>query len=145
MAIAPEYSSASYLRATLGSGKVKIKGKKVKVPVDSAPGANPCRVQVQLLGSGNGKGKGKKKGRAAKKHKKKKKSKVLGRRTVTIAGGQSETVKVKLSRHGLAAVRHHRKLRIKVTTIDAAGNTVQVSKVKLKHKKHHHKHHKKHH
>ncbi len=145
MAIAPEYSSASYLRASLGSGKVKIKGKKVKVPVDSAPGANPCRVQVQLLGSGNGKGKGKKKGRAAKKHKKKKKSKVLGRRTVTIAGGQSETVKVKLSKHGLAAVRHHRKLRIKVTTIDAAGNTVQVSKVKLKHKKHHHKHHKKHH
>ena len=32
-----------------------------------------------------------------------------------------------------------------MTTIDAAGNTVQVSKVKLKHKKHHHKHHKKHH
>ena len=53
-AIAPEFSSASYLRASLGDGKVKAKGKAVKVPVDSAPGTNPCRVQVQLLGSGKG-------------------------------------------------------------------------------------------
>jgi hypothetical protein len=135
-AIAPEYSSVSYLRASLGAGKVKAKAKTVKVPVDSAPGSNPCRVKVQLLGSGKGTV-----GRSAKK-KHKKKASVLGRRTATIAGGQSATVKVKLSKHGRSAVSRGRGLRVKVVTIDSAGNTVQVSKVKLKHKKH--KKHRKH-
>ncbi|MGA8218879.1 MAG: CocE/NonD family hydrolase [Solirubrobacterales bacterium] len=137
-AIAPEYSSVSYLRAVLSGRKVKAKGKKkLKVPVDSAPGSNPCRVKVQLLGSGKGR-----KGRSAKKRKKKKHAHVLGKGGATIAGGQSKVVKVKLSKHGRTAVRRGRGLRVKVTTVDAAGNTVQISKVKLKHKKH--KKHKKH-
>ncbi len=131
-AIAPEFSSASYLRASLGDGKVKAKGKAVKVPVDSAPGTNPCRVQVQLLGSG--------KGTKASSAKKKKKSKVLGRATTTIPGGQSATVKVKLSKHGRSAVKRG-KVRVQVTTIDSAGNTAQVTKVKLGGKKHKKKHH----
>jgi dienelactone hydrolase len=128
MGIASQFSSVSYLRASLGDGKVKAKGEKVKVPVDSAPGANPCKVQVQLLGSGKGK-----KGRAAKKRKKK--GSVLGSATVTIPGGQSKIVKVKLSKHGRSAVRRG-KVRVQVTTVDAAGNTVQVERVKLSGKKH---------
>ena len=132
-AIAPEFSSASYLRASLGDGKVKAKGKAVKVPVDSAPGTNPCRVQVQLLGSGKGT-------KASSAKKKKKKSKVLGRATTTIPGGQSATVKVKLSKHGRSAVKRG-KVRVQVTTIDSAGNTAQVTKVKLGGKKHKKKHH----
>jgi hypothetical protein len=135
--IAPEFSSVSYLRASLASKKVRAKGKTVKVPIDSAPGSNPCRVKVQLLGSGKGN-----KSRSAKKHKKRKKN-VLGRGGATIAGGQSKTVKIKLSKHGRSALRRGHGIRAKVTTLDAAGNTVQVSKVKLKHgkkrgkKKHH--------
>jgi dienelactone hydrolase len=143
MAIAPQFSSVSYLRASLGEGKVKAKGRTVKVPVDSAPGSNPCRVQVKLLGSGNGTV-----GRSAKKHKKKKKKKkgALGRAAATIPGGQSQIVKVKLSKHGRSALSRGRGVRVKVTTIDPAGNTVQVSKVNFSHKKHkkkhhHHKHH----
>jgi dienelactone hydrolase len=127
--IAPEYSSVAYLRASLGDGKVKAKGKTVQVPVDSAPGTTPCRVQVQLLGSGKGTT-----GRAAKKRKKK--GNVLGRATVTIAGGASKTVKVKLSKHGRSAVSRGRKVRVQVTTIDATGNTVQIQRVKLSGKKH---------
>jgi X-Pro dipeptidyl-peptidase (S15 family) len=127
--IAPQFSSVSYLRASLGEGKVKAKGKTVKVPVDSAPGTTPCRVQVRLLGSGKGT-----KSRAAKKRKKK--GNVLGRVTVTIPGGTSKTVKVKLSKHGRSAVSRGRKIRVQVTTIDAAGNTVQIQRVKLSGKKH---------
>jgi predicted acyl esterase len=129
-AIAPEYSSVSYLRASLGDGKVKVKGKTVRVPIDSAPGPASCRVRVQLLGSGKGSN-----ASSAKKHKKKK-ANVLGHGQATIAGGQSKTVKLKLSKHGRSAVRRGRGIRAKVTTIDSAGNTVQVSKVKLSHKKH---------
>ncbi len=131
-AIAPDYSSVPYLRASLGAGKVKAKGKAVKVPVDSAPGANPCRVKVEVIGSGRGK-----KSRSAKKRKKK--ANVLGRATVRIPGGRSKTVKVKLSKQGRTAVsRHRRGVRIRVTTIDPTGNTVQISKLKShkKHKKH---------
>ena len=112
---------------------MKAKGKAVKVPVDSAPGTNPCRVQVQLLGSGKGT-------KASSAKKKKKKSKVLGRATTTIPGGQSATVKVKLSKHGRSAVKRG-KVRVQVTTIDSAGNTAQVTKVKLGGKKHKKKHH----
>jgi hypothetical protein len=104
------------------------------VPVNSAPGVAPCQVQVKLLGSGKGT-----KGRSAKK-KHKKKAKVLGRANATIAGGQTATVKVKLSKRGRAAVRRGRGIRAQVTTVDAAGNTVQVSKVKLGGKKHRKKH-----
>jgi hypothetical protein len=132
--IAPQFSSVSYLRASLGEGKVKANGKRVKVPVDSAPGTTPCRVQVQLLGSGKGS-----KASSAKKRKKKN-GNVLGRATVTIAGGASKTVKVKLSKHGRSAVSRHRKIRVKVTTIHAAGNTVQIQRVKLSGKKHKKKH-----
>ncbi len=132
MAIAPEFSSSFYLRASLGEGKLKFKGRKGKVPVDSAPGPNACLVQVRLLGSGKGK---KKKGRSAGKHKKKKK-KVLGRGSATIPGGQSATVRLKLSKHGRAAVRRGRGIRVQVTTVDAAGNTVQTAKVHFKKKKH---------
>src|SRR3954451_23964345 len=87
MAVAPQFSSADYVRATLGAGKVAIKGKKAKVPVDSAPGSNPCQVQVKLLGSG--------KGTAGAAKKKKKKGGALGKGGATIAGGQSKVVKVK--------------------------------------------------
>jgi predicted acyl esterase len=128
--IAPQFSSVSYLRATLGEDKVRAKGKTVKVPVDSAPGPNACRVEVKLLGSGKGTT-----GRSAKKHKKKKGG-VLGRAQATIAGGQSKTVKVKLSKHGRSAVSRHRTVRVQVTTLDATGDTVQITKVKLGGKKH---------
>jgi dienelactone hydrolase len=130
--IAQQFSSVPYLRASLGQGKVKAKGKKAKVPVDSAPGTAPCKVQVQLLGSGKGK-KGKK-GRAAKKRKKG--GKVLGGATVTIPGGQSQMVKVKLSKRGRSALSRGGKVRVKVTTADAAGNTVQIERAKTSSKKH---------
>jgi hypothetical protein len=113
-----------------------LKGRKLKVPIDSAPGSNPCRVQVEVTGSGKGNGK---KGRSAKKHKKKKAANVLGRATVTIPGGQSQTVAIKLSRRGRSAVSRRRGVRIKVTTVDPAGDTVQISSLnsggKKKHKK----------
>ena len=129
--IAPQFSSASYLRASLGNGKVVVKGKTAKVPVDSAPGSNPCQVQVRLLGSGKGTS-----GRSAKKHKKSGKKKVLGKGKATIPGGQSKTVKLKLSKHGRATVARGRGIRIQVTTIDPKGDTVQTAKVNFKHKKH---------
>jgi predicted acyl esterase len=131
--IAPQYSSSEYLRASLGSGKVKFKGKRASVPVDSAPGQNPCRVKVELLGSGKGK-----KGRSAKR-KKRGRSHILGRATVTIGGGQTKTVKVKLSKRGRKAVRSRRGVRVRVTTIDAAGNTVQIKSLKPGKKGKHHK------
>ena len=53
-AIAPQFSSDSYLRATLGDGKLRFKGRKGKVPVDSAPGLNPCQVQHQAARLGQG-------------------------------------------------------------------------------------------
>jgi hypothetical protein len=138
-AIAQQYSSTEYLRAALGEGKVSVKGRKARVPVDSAPGTNPCKVQVTLLQARTGK----KKGRAAKKKKKKgKKTRVLGRGTATIAGGQSGTVKVKLTKAGQTALRGGGKVRVQVTTIDSAGNTIQITKVKVAAKKH--KPHKKH-
>ncbi len=129
--IAPEFSSDSYLRAARGDGKVKFKGKTARVPVDSAPGSTPCRVQVDLIGSGKGT-----KARSAKKRKKR--ANVLGRATVTIAGGDSKVVKLKLGKHGRSAVSRGRKVRVKVTTLDAAGNTVQITKLNKgkKHKKH---------
>jgi dienelactone hydrolase len=136
-AIAPQFSSVSYLRAALAAGRVKARKKTVKVPIDSAPGPEPCLVKVQLLGSGKGRS-----ASSAKKHKRKKQSSVLGRGTKRIAGGQSGTIKVKLSKHGRSAISRGRKVRIKVTTVDAAGNTVQVNRLKLSHK-HGKKHHRK--
>jgi hypothetical protein len=132
MAIATQFSSVSYVRATLGTGKVAIKGKKAKVPVDSAPGSSPCQVQVKLLGSGKGR---------ASAAKKKKKGGSLGKGGATIAGGQSANVKVKLTKHGRQAVSKGRSVRVQVTTIDPTGNTQQTTKVKLgkKHKKKHKK------
>jgi dienelactone hydrolase len=131
MAIAPEYSSASFLRASLGQGKVAVKNRTARVQVDSAPGSNPCQVQVRLLGSGKGTS-----ARSAKKHKKSGKKKVLGRANTTIPGGQTATVKMKLSKHGRATVARGRGIRIQVTTVDPTGNTVQTAKVNFKHKKH---------
>ena len=131
-AIAPQFSSDSYLRATLGDGKLRFKGRTGKVPVDSAPGLNPCQVQIKLLGSG------KASGRSAKKQKKN--AKVLGRGGAKIPGGQSAVVKLKLSKQGVAAVRRARGITVQVITVDPQGNTVQTAKVNLKkgkHKKHH--------
>ncbi len=136
MAIAPEFSSFPYLHASLGDGKLKFKGRKGKVPIDSAPGPNACLVQVRLLGSGKKK---KKKALSAGKHKKKKKAKFLGKGGATIPGGQSATVRLKLSKHGRTAVRRGRGIRVRVTTVDATGNTVQTAKVHFKKKKHKHK------
>ena len=138
MAIAPEFSSSLYLRGSLSGGKLRFKGRKGKVPVDSAPGPNACLVKVRLLGSGKHK---KKKGHAAKKRKKhKKKKKVLGRGSATIPGGQSAIVRLKLSKRGRAAVKRGRGIRVQVTTVDATGNTVQTAKVHFKKKKKHGKH-----
>ena len=103
--------------------------------IDSAPGAAPCRVKVELLGTGKGKH-----ARSAKRRKKGKGSHVLGRAQVTIAGGQSATVKVKLTKRGRTTIRRHRGLRVRVTTLDPAGDTVQIKPVKLHGKKKHHKH-----
>jgi hypothetical protein len=138
-AIAQQYSSSEYLRATLGQGKLTVKGGKVRVPIDSAPGPNACQTKVKLLSAN--KGKKKKKGRAAKK-KKKGKKRVLGKGGATIAGGQTKTLKIKLTKAGSKALRHGGKVRVEVTTVDSAGNTVQVTKAKVKvgsnkkHKKH---------
>jgi dienelactone hydrolase len=129
--IAQQYSSSDFVRATLGGGKVKAKGKKVSVPVDAAPGANPCQTKVVLLQANKGK---KKKGHSAKK-KKGKKTKVLGRGNAAIAGGQSKTVAVKLTKQGRKVVRAGTKVRVQVTTVDSAGDTVQITKVKLGGKK----------
>ena len=96
MAIAPQFSSVSYLRASLGDGTIKVKGRKAKVPIDSAPGPNPCQVGVKLFASGSAKGRS-----AKKKHQKK----VIGKAKATIPGGQSKTMKLKLSKRGGAAVK----------------------------------------
>jgi hypothetical protein len=123
-AIAPQFSSAEYLRASLGDGKVRLKGKRARVPVDSAPGPQACRVRVELLHR-------KKRKRASSAKRKR-----LGRATVTIDGGQTKTVKVKLSKRGRKAVRKRRGLRVRITTLDPTGDTVQVESVKRgKHKK----------
>jgi hypothetical protein len=132
-AIAPEFASSSSLRASLGTGKLRFKGRKGKVPIDSAPGSNACRVKVKLLGSGKGTS-----GRSAKKHKRK--PKVLGRGGATIPGGASKTVKLKLSKRGRSAVRRGRGIQVRVITVDPTGNTVQTATVNFKTKKKHGKH-----
>jgi hypothetical protein len=131
-AIAPQFSSETYVRAALGEGKVSAKGRTVRVPIDSAPGASPCRVRVELLGAHAGK-----RGHSAKK--KTKRSRLLGRGTATIAGGQSATVKVKLTRTGRAVLRRARRVRVRVRTLDAAGDSVETNKVKLSSQKKHRK------
>jgi predicted acyl esterase len=138
-ALAPDFAAAEALKAQLGEGMVRRKGRrKLRVPVDSAPGLNPCRVRVDLLSVGKAKKRHSKRGkkRPSKKHRK---GEGLGRGTATIAGGQSHKVKVRLNKRGRRAVRHHRRFRLMVTTEDAAGNTVQISKVKLPKRKHGHK------
>jgi dienelactone hydrolase len=128
-AIAEQYSSASYVHATLGAGKLKQKGNTVKVPVDSAPSGEPCKVRVKLLMK-KGK-KGKRSVAAAKK--KGKNGKTLGKGKATIPAGTSGTVKVKLSKSGRKRLKG--KVRVEVTTIDPTGNTVQNAKAKLAKKK----------
>ena len=120
----PQFSSDSYLRATLGDGKLRFKGRTGKVPVDSAPGLNPCQVQIKLLGSG--------KAERPLGQERRRTQKVLGRGgKATIPGGQSALVKLKLSktgprpRSGVA-----RGITVQVTTVDPQGNTVQTAKVK---------------
>jgi hypothetical protein len=126
--IAQQYSSSDYVRGTLGEGKPKRKGKSLKVPVDAAPSGEACRVKVTLLGKKPKKGK-----RSAVPSKKKKgKKRILGKGKATIAGGQSKTLKVKLNKRGRATVRKGARVRIQVTTIDPAGNTVQQTKAKVK-------------
>jgi dienelactone hydrolase len=142
-AIAQQYSSASFVRATLGAGKLKRKGRSLKVPVDSAPGSQACKVQIKLVGkrSKAKKNKGKRSVSVAKK-KKGKKKRVLGKATATIAGGQSGIVKVKLTKNGAKSLG--KKVTVEVTTIDPAGNTVQSAQAKVTGKKAKHKKHKKH-
>jgi len=146
--IAPQFSSSEFVRATLGSGKAKRKGRSLKVPVDSAPNGTACQVQVKALGKRKKPGSKKKKKRsadAAKKKKGKKKGKkgkrVLGKGTATIPAGQTGVVKIKLSKN--AARTLPAKVRLEITTIDPGGNTAQNAKVKVgggkkqkKHKKH---------
>jgi dienelactone hydrolase len=126
MGIAPQFSSVSYLRASLGDGKLLFKGRRAKVPVDSAAGANPCQVGVKLFASGSAKGRS-----AKKKHQKK----VIGKAKATIPGGQSKAMKLKLSKRGAAAVRRGKGISVQVTTIDSTGNTVQTADVRFKKKK----------
>jgi predicted acyl esterase len=127
--IAQQYSSADYVRATLGSGKLTRRGRSVKVPVDSAPSGDACNVQVKLIGK-----KPKKLRRsvaaAGKKHRT---AKILGNGTATIAAGQSGIVKVKLTKHGRRSLK--RKVRVQVITIDPTGNTVQSAKAGVVRKK----------
>jgi dienelactone hydrolase len=140
-AVAPQYSSADAVRATLGSGKLSRKGRKVKVPVDSAPSGTACQVQVKLLGKKpkkkKGKGKKGKKGSASaakkKKGKKKGKKRVLGKGTASIAAGKSGTVTVKLSKSAAASLG--KKVRVELTTIDPGGNTVQNGQMQVAGKK----------
>jgi dienelactone hydrolase len=119
--IAQQYSSADYVRATLGSGKLRRSRRSVKVPVDSAPSGEACKVQVRLIG---------------KKRKKGRRPKILGNGTATIPAGKSGTVKVRLTKKGRRALK--RKARVQVITIDPTGNTVQNAKagVVRKRKKH---------
>ncbi len=87
--IAQQYSSAAYVRATLGTGKLVRKGRSVKVPVDSAPSGTACKVQVRLVDKKGKKGKkGKNSAALSKKGKKKGKSRILGKGTATIDAGQ---------------------------------------------------------
>ena len=132
MAIAPEFSSADYVRATLGAGKLKIKGKKAKVPVDSAPGSNPCQVQVKLLGAG------KATASAAKKKRRRRRASTWARAARPSPAARAQTVKVKLTKRGRKALSRGKAVRVQVTTIDPTGDTAQTTKVKLgkKHKKH---------
>jgi predicted acyl esterase len=129
-AIARQFSSVSYVRATLGAGKLKRKEKSVKVPVDAAPSGGACQVQVKLLGKEPKNGKG---AATTAKKKKGKKKRVLGRGKATIAAGQSGTVKVTLSKSGSRSLG--KEVRIEVTTIDPSGNTIQSAKAKVGGKK----------
>jgi predicted acyl esterase len=123
--VASQFASDPVSRATLGDGQVTAKGKFARVPVDSGPaGVHGCFARVELLG---GK-KAKSKGRSAKQRKKP--SKVLGKGNATILGGQRKVVKVKLSKRGRKLV-HRGNISVRVTTIDPAGDTVQVTQVKL--------------
>jgi dienelactone hydrolase len=137
--IAPQFSSSDFVRATLGAGKAKRTGRTLKVPVDSAPSGGACQVSVKVLGKRKKPKKGKRSAVDAKKHKKKGK-RVLGKGKATIASGQAGVVKVKLSKSAARSLPG--KVRIELTTVDPAGNTVQNAKVKVaaqkgkKHKKH---------
>jgi predicted acyl esterase len=140
--IAQQYASADYIRATLGAGKLKRKGRTVKVPVDSAPSGDACKVKVRLIGKKQKQKKHKRSAALSKKKKKKSKKRVLGKGTATIAAGKSGIVKVKLTKSGAVALR--KKVRVELTTIDPNGNTVQSVKAKVSgkapKKKHKHKH-----
>ncbi len=129
--IAPQFSSSEFVRATLGNGKAKRKGRSLTVPVDSAPNGSACKVQVKLVGK-----KPKKKGKgsaAAAKKKKKGKKRILGKASATIDAGKSGTVKVKLSKSNAQALG--KKVRVELTTLDPTGNTVQNAQVKVSGKK----------
>jgi hypothetical protein len=134
--LASQFASDQVERATLGEGNVTAKGKVAQVPIDSAPGANPCQVRVELLGV-----KKPKKGKGHSAKKRKKRSSIIGGANATIPGGQTQIVKVKLTKRGRLAARRGR-VQVRVTTIDKGGNTVQTTLVKVAHKKKgKHKHH----
>jgi len=133
--IARQYSSAASVRATLGSEKLKRKGRTVRAPVDSAPSGNACKIKVRLIGKKQSKKqkKGKRSAVLSKKKKKGKTKRILGKGSATIAAGQSGRVKVKLTKSGARALG--KKVRVEVTTIDPKGNTVQSVKAKVSGKK----------
>jgi hypothetical protein len=61
--------------------------------------------------------------------------KTLGKRTFAIAGGQSQSVSVKLSKSARKMLSKHRSLRIRIsaTGADSAGSSIAASqRVKLK-------------
>jgi dienelactone hydrolase len=138
-AVAPQYSSTDYVRATLGAGKLKRKGRSLTVPVDAAPSGDSCKVQIRLIDKSQKQKKDKRSADSAKK-KKNKKVRVLGKGTATIAAGQSGTVKVKLTKNGSRSLG--KKVRVEVTTVDPTGNTVQNGQAKVGGKKAKNKKHK---
>jgi dienelactone hydrolase len=139
VAIASQYSSADYVRATLGAGKLKRKGRSITVPIDAAPSGDSCKVQIRLIDKRQKQKKHKRSADSAKK-KKNKKVRVLGKGTATVAAGQSGTVKVKLTKNGSRNLG--KKVRVEVTTVDPTGNTVQNGQAKVGGKKAKNKKHK---
>ena len=59
---------------------------------------------------------------------------MIGKAKATIPGGQSKTLKLKLTKSGATAVKRGKGISVQVTTIDSSGNTVQTAKVKFKKK-----------
>ena len=97
---------------------------------DEGQGAGRLRTRLEPM-PGQGEAAGLGQGERQLRQKKKKKGGSLGKGSATIAGGQSAMVAVKLTKHGRKAVSKGGSVRVEITTVDATGNTVQTTKVKL--------------